>query len=143
MPSTLTGVLQARLDGMNATEKLALQQASVIGIIFWDTALAILDEEAPRALPALMERDLIVRRTDARIEGAIEHAFRHQLLHSVTYATLLKSNRRTLHAKVALWLSNLKDSRGSNFLGAAHHYESAGATCPQCHRVLCQGRQGL
>ena len=69
VPSTLTGVLQARLDGMNPAEKLALQQASVIGIIFWDTALAMLDEAAPRALPALTERDLIIRRSDARIEA--------------------------------------------------------------------------
>jgi len=39
VPPTLTGVLQARLDGLPAAEKLALQQASVIGAVFWDRAL--------------------------------------------------------------------------------------------------------
>ena len=35
IPQTLTGVLQARLDGLPKPERLALQQASVIGPVFW------------------------------------------------------------------------------------------------------------
>src|SRR5204863_9836673 len=37
--STLTGVLQARLDGLPAREREVLQRASVMGRTFWDTAL--------------------------------------------------------------------------------------------------------
>ena len=58
MPATLTGVLQARLDGLPGPERLALQQASVIGQVFWDQALAALDARAPAALPALVRREL-------------------------------------------------------------------------------------
>ena len=39
VPSTLAGVLQARIDGLPPAEKAALQQASVIGHVFWDEAL--------------------------------------------------------------------------------------------------------
>jgi hypothetical protein len=50
LPTTLTGIVQARLDELGADERLALQQASVIGTVFWDRTLAALDPRAPRAL---------------------------------------------------------------------------------------------
>ena len=53
-PATLTGVLQARLDGLPATERLALQQASVIGQVFWDQALALARRARRARLPALV-----------------------------------------------------------------------------------------
>src|SRR5450432_1028123 len=102
VPPTLTGVLQARIDGLPAAEKITLQEASVIGQVFWDQALIALDAQA-------------------------EEAFRHQILHQVTYDTVLKRTKRELHAKVAQWLSSLTGLRASDFLGAtAEHYERAG-----------------
>ena len=65
VPPTLTGVLQARLDGLPQAERLALQQASVIGLVFWDQALAALDAQAAEALPALVRRELTLPRPDA------------------------------------------------------------------------------
>jgi hypothetical protein len=38
-PTTLTGVLQARLDSLPAAERAVFQQASVVGRIFWDGAV--------------------------------------------------------------------------------------------------------
>ncbi len=40
IPQTLTGILQARLDSLEKEEKNILQQASVIGRVFWDILLA-------------------------------------------------------------------------------------------------------
>jgi class 3 adenylate cyclase/tetratricopeptide (TPR) repeat protein len=127
VPPTLTGVLQARLDSLPAAEKLALQEASVIGPVFWDQALIALDTQARKALPSLVTRELVLPRVDAALEGLREYAFRHQILHHVTYDTVLKRTRRELHAKVAQWLSGLAGLRASDFLGAtAEHYERAG-----------------
>src|SRR4029079_17333195 len=58
IPQTLTGVLQARLDALRTPERLALQQASVIGPVFWDRTLAALSPRAPESLPALARREL-------------------------------------------------------------------------------------
>jgi hypothetical protein len=58
IPPTLTGVLQARLDSLPAPERLTLQQASVIGPVFWDRALIALDTKAHDTLPALVRREL-------------------------------------------------------------------------------------
>ncbi len=40
MPSTLTGVLQARLDTLDAADRRALQCAAVVGRVFWDDAVS-------------------------------------------------------------------------------------------------------
>ena len=134
VPSTLTGVLQARLDGLPQAEKRALQQASIVGTVFWDQALAAIEAQAAEALPALVQRELTLPRTDAALDGLRaglrEYAFRHQVLHQVTYDTVLKRDKREGHAKVAQWLAALTEQgspRAGDFLGiAAEHFEQAG-----------------
>ncbi|WP_088279704.1 adenylate/guanylate cyclase domain-containing protein [Ideonella sp. A 288] len=127
VPPTLTGVLQARLDGLPGIERLALQEASVIGMVFWAQALAALDDQAPRALPALARRELALPRADSSLDGAQEYAFKHQILREVTYDTLLKRFRRKFHARAADWLAGQTGARANALLGtAAEHYEKAG-----------------
>jgi class 3 adenylate cyclase/tetratricopeptide (TPR) repeat protein len=134
VPPTLTGVLQARLDGLPLAEKRALQQASVVGTVFWDQALAAIEARAVEQLPALVQRELALPRSDASLDGLHpglrEYAFRHQVLHQVTYDTVLKRHKREGHAKVAQWLVALTEQgspRAGDFLGlAAEHFEQAG-----------------
>ncbi len=129
VPQNLTGVLQARLDGLKPAEKLALQQASVIGPIFWDQALAAIDARGVDALPSLVQRELIALRPDTSLDGAREYAFSHQILHQVTYDTLLKRERRECHAKAAGWLASLTGARANDLLSTtAEHFEKAGDT---------------
>ncbi|MEO7335521.1 MAG: hypothetical protein ABIV63_02980, partial [Caldimonas sp.] len=129
VPGTLTGVLQARLDGLPAAERAALQQASVIGHVFWDQALRALDTDTQATLPALVRKELALLRDDAAFDGLREYVFRHQVLHQVTYDTVLRRTRRELHGKVARWLSTLSGVRAGDFLGvAAEHFERAGDT---------------
>ena len=133
VPQTLTGVLQARLDSLQPAEKLALQQASVIGFVFWDQALAAVDTRAVAALPGLVRRELITARQDASFEGVREYAFTHQILHHVTYETVLKRARHDYHAAVATWLAGLTGSRARDFLGAtAEHFEKGGDNAMAC-----------
>ena len=127
VPQTLTGVLQARLDGLQPGEKLALQQASVIGAVFWDQALTAIDANATAMLPSLVRREFLVLQHDAGFEGVRAYAFKHHLLHQVTYDTLLKRARRDCHAKAAAWLAGLRGARANDFLGAtAEHFEKSG-----------------
>jgi class 3 adenylate cyclase/tetratricopeptide (TPR) repeat protein len=126
VPPTLTGILQARLDGLPIRERVALQKASVIGLTFWDKALGALDASATEALPALVQRGLTLKRDAGTVEDASEFAFKHHILHQVTYETLLKSHKRELHARAAHWLANLSGARAGNFLGiTAEHYAHA------------------
>jgi len=127
VPETLVGVLQARLDALPAAELSALQQASIVGPVFWSTALAELDPAGPAALPALMQRGLLVRRQASAFGQSDEYAFQHQLLHDVTYGTVLKAVKREGHARAARWLAAHAVGREREFVAVtAEHYERAG-----------------
>ncbi len=130
VPSTLTGVLQARLDDLPADERLTLQQAGVIGQVFWDRALLELDAKNEATLPRLVQRELALPRLDIELDGLREYVFKHAILHQVTYGTVLKRQRKALHAKLADWLAahtQSKSARAGEFLGVtAQHYAEAG-----------------
>ena len=127
VPATLAGVLQARLHALPADELTALQQASIVGPVFWDSALEAIDAKAPAALPALQARALVVARSSSAFADTAEHAFHHQLLHDVTYDTVLRGARREGHARAARWLAERVADRASEFLGiTAAHFERAG-----------------
>lgn len=130
VPSTLTGVLQARLDSLPGDERETLQRASVVGRIFWDSAVASLSD-APRValggtLRTLRTRELIFQRKASSFVKAQEYAFQHTLLRDVTYETVLKRLRRIYHARAAVWLIEQSGERADEYAGLiAEHYERA------------------
>lgn len=128
VPSTLTGVLQARLDRLLAAEKLALQQASVIGRTFWDKALAELDSEHLPQLSHLENKEFIFRRADTAFANTNEYLFKHMILRDVTYETVLKSQRVQYHHIIAEWLVKMvRASRREDEFAAliGDHYQKA------------------
>ena len=136
LPTTLTAVLQARLDALDGPERRALQMASVIGPVFWDDALAALDAHGPAALPALQRKALVQPRPVSAIEHTVEEAFDHHLLHQVTYGTVLKPDKRAAHAHAAAWLSERVGDRSDEYLAiTAQHHERAGqhALATECY----------
>jgi class 3 adenylate cyclase/tetratricopeptide (TPR) repeat protein len=129
LPTTLVGLLQARLDALPASERQAARLASVIGHVFWDDALQALDAQAPQALPALQRAEFVRTREASDFEGTAERQFDHHLLHQVTYDTLLKSERRQGHGKAARWLAECTRGRSAEFLAmTGEHAERAGET---------------
>ncbi len=128
VPPTLTGVLQARLDGLPQAERHALQLASVIGLHFWDAALAHVEPMAASQLAPLTKRELVNANeaNDLNADDIHEYAFRHQILHQVIYDTVLKRIKREAHARTAQWLAEHSGVRAKGLLGtAAEHYERA------------------
>jgi class 3 adenylate cyclase/tetratricopeptide (TPR) repeat protein len=129
LPSTLVGLLQARLDALPAGVRQAARQASIVGHVFWDDALNALDAQAPQALPALQRAAFVKAHGSSDIEGTPERQFDHHLLHQVTYDTLLKAERRLGHGAAARWLAERTQGRGAEFLAmTGEHAERAGET---------------
>jgi class 3 adenylate cyclase/tetratricopeptide (TPR) repeat protein len=134
IPPTLTGVLQARLDALPPEERDLLQRASVVGRIFWDDAVSHLQTEdepplqnIPNLLEALHRRELIRRREDSVFDSTREYIFRHNILHDVTYESVLRRLRRVYHAQVADWLVKRSGDRVNEYTTMiARHYEQAG-----------------
>jgi class 3 adenylate cyclase len=126
VPSTLVGVLQAILDALDPRELRSLQQASVVGAYFWDDALAAIDPTATKDLPALSRRELALPQAQSAFMDAQEYAFRHHLLHQVTYDTVLRSDKRLAHARAARWLQRRSQGRESELAShIAEHFERA------------------
>ncbi len=129
LPTTLVGLLQARLDALPAAQRQAARQASVIGHVFWDDALQALDASAPQALPALQHSAYVREHETTDFEGTAERQFDHHLLHQVTYDTLLKAERKLGHGAAARWLAERTQGRGAEFLAmTGEHAERAGDT---------------
>ncbi|PTL81783.1 adenylate/guanylate cyclase domain-containing protein [Vitiosangium sp. GDMCC 1.1324] len=133
VPSTLSGVLQSRLDSLPLHEREILQRASVVGRIFWDEALAGMGrDEDPltrlhESLAALQERELIFEQSNPAFAGTREYIFKHAIVREVAYDTVLKRERRTFHGRVAEWLLARGGERSREHLGLiADHLEASG-----------------
>lgn len=136
VPPTLTGVLQARLDRLPEEERVVLQQASVVGRVFWDAAVAHLNRSAEdgvanksvhHELEALLKREMVYHRDLSTLAGAAEYIFRHAILREVTYESVLKNARRAYHALVADWLvEHSKERAGELTSVIAYHYREGG-----------------
>ena len=133
VPPTLFGVLQARLDSLPEAERLALQQAAVIGRIFWDTAVQSLDlnhaalAQIETSLDAAQGRELLFRHPTSAFADNREYRFKHTLLRDVAYETVLKRDRPFYHARVADWLETVCGARRKEYVAMlAQHHEQAG-----------------
>ena len=127
VPTTLTGLLQARLDLLPAAEKSLLQKASVIGYVFWDEPLRRVAVAVTETLDALGSRDFVLRHDTSSVASAREHIFKHHVLHQVTYDSVLKQDKRQLHKLAAEWLLQQSAGRESEFRASiAAHFEQAG-----------------
>ncbi|MGB7924020.1 MAG: tetratricopeptide repeat protein, partial [Pyrinomonadaceae bacterium] len=138
VPPTLTGVLQARLDGLSVWEKTVLQRASVVGREFWDRAVEQLgtrpaetrgdpaEGDVRAALESLRRKELVYRREASGFAGTSEYIFKHAILRDVTYESVLKRERRRYHHEVAVWLIERSGERVDEYAGTiAEHYERA------------------
>jgi class 3 adenylate cyclase/tetratricopeptide (TPR) repeat protein len=139
IPPTLTGILQTRLDGLPEAEQNALQCASVVGRIFWDKAVAFLEQgpgisaeqtesrdSLEDTLQTLLHRELIFTRNDSAFSGTREYIFKHALLRDVTYDTVLKRLRYHYHLLAATWLIEQSGERVNEYAGLiAEHYDLA------------------
>ena len=145
VPSTLTGILQARLDGLPAEERATLQRASVVGRLFWDAAVDYLGGEngALQALwPALQRRELVFRREETAFEGTSEYLFKHALLRDVTYESVLKRLRRDYHNRAAEWLILAAGDRVDEYADQiAAHFAAAGNARAEAEWQARAGRQ--
>ncbi|MCG2784922.1 MAG: AAA family ATPase [Anaerolineae bacterium] len=135
IPSTLTGVLQARLETLSASEKTVLQQASVVGREFWDVLLTDLTLAQPeksaqavtRHLESLRNRAMVEQRERSSFSNANEYTFKHAVLQETVYETILLKQRKQYHAQVAAWLEEHAGDRASEYWPRiAAHYERAG-----------------
>jgi len=128
LPTSIRGIIAARLDSIPAPERAVLLDASVVGRVFWDGALAQLTPSRgrlPELLASLEGRDLIRREPVSRLPGQQQFRIKHALIRDVAYAALPRAKRRNAHAAVAVFLEELHYQHDSP-AAVGHHWLQAG-----------------
>ena len=137
VPETLQGMIAARLDSLPPEEKALLQEAAVVGRVFWLGAVEAMDGALPRELEerlhALARKEFIRRERRSSVEGDTEFAFLHVLVRDVAYGQIPRRERSEKHRLAAEWIASLGRSEdqaemlGHHYLQALELAEAAGA----------------
>ncbi|MGH2539113.1 MAG: ATP-binding protein [Actinomycetota bacterium] len=129
LPSSVQGLIAARLDALEPTEKSLLQDASVIGKDFWVGAVTtgghLGRKEAEERLHRLERRQFVRRVRQSSVAGELEYTFWHPLVRDVAYGEIPRAERSTKHRAAAEWIGSLSDRLEDQADLLAHHYVSA------------------
>lgn len=127
VPSSIHDSLTERLDRLGPAKRVA-QIASVFGRQFtYDGILNVLpgkSELLTQALQALESAGIVYRIEEPQADL---FTFKHAMIQDAAYSSLLKEERRELHARVASWLlqeTTIGESSRPAVLG--YHYARAG-----------------
>lgn len=135
LPDTISAIIAARLDLLEAGDKALIQAAAVIGRVFWSGALSFVEDlepnEVQQRLRRLVSRELIrpVRRTS--MQGQDEYSFAHVLARDGAYSRLTKPDRARLHEATARWLEAVSGERALDVAELlAYHLATAWQLAP-------------
>jgi class 3 adenylate cyclase len=129
LPTTIRGIIAARLDALPPPERAVLLDAAVSGRVFWRGALeriAADPETLSSALAELERRELIARETVSAFEGDQQYTFKHVLVRDVAYELLPRAGRRERHRETALYLEQVSGEFGEAGAALARHWRDAG-----------------
>lgn len=130
LPVTLQHLLLTRLGTLAQTERQALQYGSIYGRNFWEGGLQTLGFLSPHEiLPHLGQLNLIHKQATSTLAGETEWSFHQNLMRDVTYESVLKSERKSLHYAAGAWLEQQARlaERLNEFAGVlGEHAERAG-----------------
>ena len=130
LPDSVHGIIAARLDALPPDQKAVLQDAAVVGKLFWPGAVAALgglDEEAvSEPLRALERKEFVRRERRSSVAGQTNFVFRHGLVRDVAYGQIPRGRRAERHRRAAEWIESLAGDRSEDVADVlAHHYSNA------------------
>ena len=144
IPPTIQGVIAGRLDRLDHRMRRVLQEAAVVGRIFYFQILKTISIHADRletCLNTLQLRDLI--RIYAR-DNEIEYVFKHALTQEVVYNGLLKKERKVIHDRIARVMEHLFGDRLPEYYEAlAFHYAAADTRDKAIEYLIKSGEKNL
>ena len=121
LPESVQGMIAARLDVLPREEKDLLQDAAVLGRVFWTGALRQERSSAEDWLRALERKDFVRRERRSSVAGETEYTFRHALVREVAYEQIPREQRADKHRAAAGWIESLgRPEEHAEML--AHHY---------------------
>ena len=130
VPDSVQALIAARLDTLSPERKKLLQDAAVLGKVFWAGVLAEMAGreagEIELALHELARKELVRRARTSSMEGETEYGFWHLLVREVCYAQIPRAARAARHRAAAAWIEGKAGGRAEDLADVlAHHYLQA------------------
>jgi class 3 adenylate cyclase/tetratricopeptide (TPR) repeat protein len=142
IPSTVQGVLAARMDRLSEDLKRTMQVASVIGRDFAFRLLKSimeLGEELRTHLTNLVGLEILYEKA---LYPELEYIFKNALTQEVAYDSLLKQRRRQIHGRIAGTIEELyADRLEEHYEMLAHHYERSGNATKAIDYLILAGEK--
>ena len=129
LPTTVRGLVSARLDALPTEERDVILDASIVGRIFWRGAIERIARDPAglaQTLAALERRDLVRRDPVSRIEGDEQWSFKHVLIRDVAYDLQPRARRREGHRHIAEFIEQSTPEVGEAGAALARHWRGAG-----------------
>ncbi len=129
-PDSVQALIAARLDTLSPERKSLVQDAAVVGKVFWAGALAAMAEQDERdvelALHELSRKELVRPARRSSMEGETEYAFWHVLVRDVAYGQIPRAARARKHRAAAAWVEAKAGERVEDLADVlAYHYQEA------------------
>lgn len=145
LPSTVQGVLAARIDRLPAAARELLQTLAVIGRTFSSRLLTqvVAQPEADlhHGLFALQKAEFLYERP---AWPELEYTFKHALTQEAAYAALPWERRREVHERTAQALEAFfPDLLEKHYSALAHHYSRSGNTLKALDYLQRAGDQAM
>jgi class 3 adenylate cyclase/tetratricopeptide (TPR) repeat protein len=130
LPEGVHALIAARLDTLSPERKSLLQDAAVLGKVFWVGALAEIgghDEGGLElALHELSRKELVRPARTSSMDGESEYSFWHLLVRDVAYSQIPRAERARRHRSAAAWIERKAGERVEDLAEVlAHHYLQA------------------
>jgi class 3 adenylate cyclase len=130
LPESVQALIAARLDTLSPGRKSLLQDAAVLGKVFWAGALAAIGGRAQVELELdlhdLVLKELVRPARTSSMEGESEYSFWHLLVRDVAYSQIPRAERVRRHRAAAAWIERKGGERVEDLAGVlAHHYLQA------------------
>jgi tetratricopeptide (TPR) repeat protein len=128
LPESVQGIIAARLDALPIEEKLLLQDASVVGKVFWLGPLERIGHrdrrEAELLLHRLERKEFVRRERRSSVGEESQYVFSHLLVGDVAYSQIPRAARSEKHQGAAAWIESLGRLEDHAEM-LAHHYLTA------------------
>jgi len=130
VPESVQALIAARLDTLSPERKGLLQDAAVLGKVFWVGAVAVMGErdlgEVERALHELARKELVRPSRTSSMEAEAEFGFWHALVRDVCYGQIPRAGRAERHQRAAAWIERKAGERADDLADVlAYHYLAA------------------
>jgi class 3 adenylate cyclase/tetratricopeptide (TPR) repeat protein len=129
-PASVQALIAARLDTLSPERKSLLQDAAVVGRVFWSGAVREIGDrdegEVELALHELSRKELVRPARTSSMAGESEYAFWHLLVRDVAYSQIPRAERARRHRAAAAWIERKAGERVEDLAEVlAHHYLQA------------------